>query len=237
MDLKIHFLGRISFEEAYHLQRELVEEVLSSGGVKAYLLLLEHEPVITLGRGADKANVLVSEAELKSRRIQLVRTDRGGDVTYHGPGQLVGYPIIHLPTVGLGARGYVRLLEECLITVLSDYRVKACRREGLVGVWSIAPSAGETSAGMLSEVKYEKIASIGVRIVRGVSMHGFALNITQQEEHERLLIPCGLRGVRMTSLAQSIGYAPPLVELARQVALQLGFRLRARRLRFVWEGS
>ena len=169
-------------------QRDLISDVL---------LLLEHSPVITLGRRANEVHILASSEVLACEGIEVHRTERGGDVTYHGPGQLVGYPIIHLPSYALGASDYMHLLEEVIARTLADYGLATCRRYGVIGVW----------------VGDNKIAALGARIKRGVTFHGFALNVAPNMSHWTLIIPCGITDGGATSMALELPEAPPISEV------------------------
>ena len=155
-----------------------------SGAIEDVLLLLEHDPVITLGRSARRDNLLLSEEELRARGIEVFETGRGGDVTYHGPGQLVGYPILDLSPDRRDVHRYVRDLEEVMIRTCRDYGVEACRVPGLTGTW----------------VGAEKIGAIGVRIARWVTSHGFAFNVATDLAAFGLIVPCGIRDRGITSL-------------------------------------
>src|SRR5437660_6380572 len=153
------------------------------------LLLLDHPPVPTLGRGGDARNRLAAPEILQSQRVRYYETTRGGDITYHGPGQLVGYPILHLGEGNRDVRKYVSKLEEVLIRTVGEYGITATRAEGKRGIW----------------VDNEKIAAIGVRIARWVTSHGFALNVRTNLEHFRLITPCGIRGRGVTAIANEVG--------------------------------
>ncbi|MDB6138628.1 MAG: lipoate-protein ligase [Verrucomicrobiaceae bacterium] len=183
MSLPIHFrhLGRIGWQEAYALQEQLLEQRLAKL-IPDTVLLLEHEPIFTIGRTPDKTSLRAPEL----LPFPVIETNRGGQATYHGPGQLVGYLILDLNVIGRDLHAYLRRLEDCLIELCAKFNVTARRREGLTGVW-----AGE-----------RKLASIGVGVRKWVTMHGFALNITPKS----LLgfdpiVPCGIQGVTMTCLA------------------------------------
>jgi len=184
-------LGRIPFEDAYRIQVEWVDRKADDPTLADLLLLVEHPPVITQGRGADARNVLVSEGVLRTEGIALVRTDRGGDVTYHGPGQVVGYPILRLEDGERDLHRYLRNLEEVILVTLDELGIRGSRRTGETGVW-----VGE-----------EKICSIGVGVRRWITFHGFALNATTDLEPFRFIVPCGLPGCRMTSIARELGQA------------------------------
>ena len=191
-------LGLVEYSQALTLQEALVEQRRRGEGQdgKDTLLLLEHPPVFTLGRGADESFVL------NPRHIPVYRVSRGGQVTFHGPGQLVGYPILALPHQRRDVHAYIRSLENVLIDTLAVYGLQAQRREGLTGVW-----IGE-----------QKIASIGVGIRRWVTFHGFALNVDPDLSYFNDIIPCGLPGVRMTSMAQVLGRPVALDEVKIRLA-------------------
>jgi lipoate-protein ligase B len=189
-------LGVEPYEWAWELQHRLVE-ARQKGQLDDILILLEHEPVITLGRTGDESHILASAEELRRAGIVVHRVERGGDVTYHGPGQLVGYPILSLEAHHLGVSDFMHALEEVLIRTLHDFGLPAYRREGMIGVW-----VGES-----------KIAALGARVERGVTYHGFALNVAPNLEHFALIIPCGLVGASVTSMERELGkpVAMPLV--------------------------
>jgi lipoyl(octanoyl) transferase len=199
--MECQFLGRIGYDEAYHLQRSLWRQ-RALGEIPDQLLLLEHSPVITLGRNARSEHLLHTSAKLESLGVQVREADRGGDVTYHGPGQLIGYPIINLQPERMDVLRYLRDLEEVLIEVCEHYGFYAGRREGQTGVW----------------VEDRKIASIGVKISRWVTYHGFALNVSTDLSAFDLIVPCGISGVKMTSIQEVTGRAPELEEVAQVAA-------------------
>ena len=178
-------LGTVDYATALRLQRSLVE-LRKQEKIGDTLLLLEHPPVITLGRNADAKNVIASRELLAEKGVELSECDRGGDVTFHGPGQLVGYPIFDLRgfTTRIGAVEYVRRVEETLIRTCADFAIEAERIAGMTGVW--------TAGG--------KIAAIGVHISRGVTSHGFALNVTTDLRDFELIVPCGISDRAVTSL-------------------------------------
>ena len=181
-------LGRLSYAPAMRLQQRLAEGL--RGGAQEYLRLAEHDPpVITLGISANERNILASAADLRAAGIELHITRRGGDVTYHGPGQLVGYPILRLDRHGRDVRRYVRDLEEVLIRTLRRLGVTGERRQGAPGVWAGA----------------HKVAAVGVAIRRWVTYHGFALNVSPNMKHFDLIVPCGLRPAAVTSMAELLG--------------------------------
>lgn len=196
--IEVRRLGLVDFDAAWDLQRRLAESVTPERG---YLLLLEHPPVFTLGKNGDARNVL------DARGIPVRRIDRGGDVTYHGPGQLVGYPLLDVRR--LGVRRFVRGLEESLIEALAGLGVAARRKEACVGVW--APGG--------------KIASIGVRVRRGVSMHGFALNVSNDLAPFGFINPCGEPGCAVTSVERELGRKVGVDEAASRIRLRFAERM------------
>lgn len=225
------YLGRVSYEEGLRLQSELVE-LRHQQRLHNILLLLEHPAVLTLGRNANRANVLASSALLASRGITVHDIDRGGDVTYHGPGQLVGYPIfdlrsLHKPETGarLGAVDFVRLMEEALIRVCGIYGVPAGRIPGLTGVW--CPPAGKAPD---EAAPQGKVAAIGIHVSRGITSHGFAFNIATDLRDFSLIIPCGIADHPVTSLENEMRFradgqpteTPALETVAHQTARQFG---------------
>ena len=183
--LNVLELGRMAYEPALRLQEDLVAR-RKRALIPDTLALVEHEPVYTLGRGATEADVLVPRGELARRGIAVVRTGRGGQVTYHGPGQLVGYPIVHLGDLGLGVVEYITGLERTLVAVLSDFGVAATTDPVRRGVW----------------IGRDKIAAIGVRVTGQVTMHGFALNVSPDLSPYAGIVPCGLRDRGVTALAR-----------------------------------
>ncbi len=209
-------LGTVDYATGLRLQSELIA-ARKDNRVPDTLLLLEHKPVITLGRNAKQQNVLLSRELLEKKGVELFETDRGGDVTFHGPGQLVGYPIFDLhgfPTNGtsslkyLGAVDYVRWIEEVLIRMCLEYHVPTKRIKGLTGVW--------TDWG--AESSDAKIAAIGVHISRSVTSHGFALNVNTDLDYFKLIVPCGISDKPVTSLAQELERAVDMDEVAQCVS-------------------
>ncbi len=207
------WLGRTGYAEALEMQQGLAA-ALASGqpGASEHLLLLEHPHVITLGRNARAANVLAGEAVRAARGVALYSTGRAGDVTYHGPGQLVGYPILDLRPDRCDVRRYVRDLEEALIRTAADFGVTAGRIDGLTGVWVQSGPGG----------RFEKLAAIGVRIARWVTSHGFAFNVATDLSYFDLIVPCGLAEHGVTSLARLTGRDTPLEEVAGRCAHHVG---------------
>ncbi|MFO7870759.1 MAG: lipoyl(octanoyl) transferase LipB [Kiritimatiellia bacterium] len=176
-------LGKCSYGEALRVQEDLHAR-RAADEIDNTLILVEHEPVYTLGRSAERSHVVFSPEQLQRTGISVVSSDRGGDVTYHGPGQLVGYPIVRLERRLMGVLRYVETLEKVLINVLSDFGVTGTRKKVNRGVW-----VGE-----------EKLAAIGIRVKKHVTMHGFCLNVTTNLDHYSGIIPCGLSGWGVTSL-------------------------------------
>lgn len=199
--LTVQRLGRIAYGEALALQEELLEQRVAQK-IGDTLLLLEHAPaVITLGRGAKPENVLQSREALAAQGIELYETGRGGDVTYHGPGQLVAYPIIDLSPDRRDVRKYVSALEEIMIRVAAVYGLHATRVAGLNGAW----------------IGNDKLGAVGVRISRWVTMHGFALNVSTALDAFALIVPCGIRDKGVTSLEQLLGRSVPMDEVIGHV--------------------
>ena len=195
--------GRLPYEEGLALQKRIAEGV-RLGSEPQTLTLLEHEPVITLGRGAGWENVLVSEEVLAQRGIALFKTDRGGDVTYHGPGQVVAYPILDLSPDRCDVRRYVGDLERTMSRVCADYGLAAGPKEKMVGCWL----GGDHGPG-----PWRKIGAIGVHISRWITTHGLAFNVSPDPSHFALIVPCGIGDHPVTSLAAELGEAPPLEEV------------------------
>jgi lipoate-protein ligase B len=187
----------VPYGEAWARQRALFEARLA-GSIGDTLVLVEHPPTVTVGRSGHDAHVLLPEDSLHERGAQLLHVDRGGDVTVHVPGQLVGYPILDLAPRGNDLHRYLRDLEELLIRALADLGIEAGRRTGRTGVW----------------VDDAKIAAIGVKARRGVTMHGFALNVDNDLEPFRWIVPCGLHGAAVTSVARLRGGPGPWMERA-----------------------
>jgi lipoyl(octanoyl) transferase len=233
MVISVVQLGQLDYATGLRLQQRLVE-MRKAGEIGNVLLLLEHTPVITLGRNAKRTNVLASDDLLTERGVELFECDRGGDVTFHGPGQLVGYPIFDLrsfPSTGgklktLGAVDYVRRLEEVLIRSCADWNIAAARVPGMTGVWTDAGGGRSTSGGQA------KIAAIGVHISRAITSHGFALNITNQPlDYFQLIVPCGITSKPVTSIERElesnfVAHAPTRVltldDVAHDIARNFG---------------
>jgi lipoyl(octanoyl) transferase len=216
--INVLYLGRVDYAIALELQQTLVR-LVKEGRISHTLLLLEHPPVITLGRNAGAQNIVASREFLAANGVELHETDRGGDVTFHGPGQLVGYPIFDLRAFEprIGAVDFVRKLEEVLIRTCGDLGVVTERIPGLTGVWTQNEVPG-------------KIAAIGVHISRAVTSHGFALNVNTNLDYFKLIVPCGIADKPVTSLEQEIAQSslsrdrkvPAFEDLAQQVARNFG---------------
>ncbi|HJP89071.1 MAG TPA: lipoyl(octanoyl) transferase LipB [Candidatus Limnocylindrales bacterium] len=194
-ELQARWLGRIDYRAAWELQHELVAR-RRANEIPDQLLLLEHPAVLTLGRQSDRNHVLASADELARRGIDVIRVERGGEVTYHGPGQLVAYPIVRLADRGVLLRPFVRLLEQSMIDTAAGYGVEAGRRSGYPGVWCDAESATP-----------RKLGALGLRIEGGVSYHGIALNVNTDLDDFELIDACGLPDTTTTSLALEAGWA------------------------------
>ena len=204
--LDIRDLGRMPYAEALALQRSLQQEVITAreqGGHPGILLLVEHDPpVITISRrAAAESHLLATVEALEEVGVEVHETDRGGDITYHGPGQLVVYPILDLNTLGLRLHGYMRWLEERVIETLAHFDITAHRDEEATGVW----------------LGTDKICALGVRVSRWVSMHGLALNVDPSLTHFDLIVPCGLRNRGVTSMRKELGDACPEMDAVKQV--------------------
>ena len=202
------WLGRMDYRDAHVLQKRLVDQ-RSDGRITDQLLLVEHPPVLTLGRNSDPAHILASSAELQAREMEVIRVERGGEVTYHGPGQLVAYPIIALARRELMIRPFVRALEAALAMTCAAHDVAAGRRDGHPGCWcdpdGMAP---------------RKIGALGLRVERGVTYHGIALNVDVDLDDFALIDPCGMPGIVSTSISAERGEhaARPSTESVRRAA-------------------
>jgi lipoyl(octanoyl) transferase len=198
--VRVRWLARISYGDALLVQRDCARAVAEGG--EETLLLLEHEPVFTLGRNASPADVLMNEARREAEGIEVFETDRGGKVTYHGPGQLVGYPILNLDPDRRDVKAYVTDLEETLIRTLTTYGISAARsprKDRVTSVW----------------VGNDKIAAIGVHISRWITTHGFALNVTDEPLSRFAgIVPCGITDGGVTSIERALGRAPSLTDVA-----------------------
>ena len=211
-------LGLIGYAEAWELQKRIVAarkaSLLASAqdrdAIQDVLLFCEHPHVITLGRNARRENLLASENVLRQKRVELHATDRGGDITYHGPGQIVGYPILHLGAIRRDVVWYVRMLEEAMIRATAEFGIIAERVPGKTGIW--------VKAGSLEE----KLAAIGVHISRWVTSHGFAYNVSTDLRYFDLIVPCGITDRKATSLEKLLGRRVEGADVAPRIAQHLG---------------
>jgi lipoyl(octanoyl) transferase len=220
--IEVRRLGTVKYAEALELQKQLVEE-RKADRIPDQLLLLEHPAVITLGVRSrdDRSHVLATPEMLARAGVELFATGRGGDVTFHGPGQLIGYPILDLRPDRLDVHRYVRDLEEVMIRVAGAFGVRAARQPGLTGAWvDTSDPAGPARS--------EKLAAIGVRIARWVTSHGFAFNVTTNLDQFALIVPCGISDKGVTSLEKLLGRSVPMAEVedAAVVALAAVFDRR-----------
>lgn len=225
--LQVRDLGRMRYADAFALQKELQAQVIAcrdaEHGKAGILLLVEHDPpVITVSRrpGA-RQHLIASESQLFAGGVEVAETDRGGDITYHGPGQLVVYPILDLNRLGLRLISYLRFLEQIVIDVLAKFEISGVRDACATGVWApqrAGPYSARTNIGNCA-TSSAKIAAIGVRVSRWVSMHGLALNVTTNLDHFNLIVPCGLAGRTVTSMKQMLGVTcPSMDEVKRAMA-------------------
>lgn len=218
--LEVRWLGRVGYRDAWQLQHDLVAS-RRAGDIPDQLLLLEHPAVLTLGRQSDPSHIRATEDELAARGVEVITVERGGEVTYHGPGQLVGYPIIKLAERSLLPRPLVRTLEQSMIDTCAGYGVDAGRRDGYPGVWC-HPESGTP----------RKIGALGLRIEGGVSYHGIALNVTTDLADFELIDPCGLPEAEVTSIAREACWpadqsAPSTARVANAAdRFEHAFRLR-----------
>ncbi len=204
--LNIAHLGTMRYTEALDYQREIARQRISGEQAQDILLLVEHPPVVTLGRSSKQKNMISSPEFLASRGVELFEVERGGDVTFHGPGQLVGYPIIDLTRHKQDLHWYLRSVEDALIRALAAFDIPAERNTGFTGVWT----------------KGRKIASIGVHARDWVTWHGFALNVTTDLSYFDLIVPCGIDGVVMTSLEREMNRTVSMQEVEKAVATAFG---------------
>ncbi len=219
MTLDVRWLGRVPYREAWDLQHSLVD-ARAADEAPDTLLLLEHPRVLTLGRNATEEHVLAPAEYLASMGVEVIRVERGGEVTYHGPGQLVAYPIVRLGDHGLLVRPFVRLLEAAMIETAATYGVHAGRREGFPGAWC-------DPDGPLPR----KLGALGVRVERDVTYHGIALNVTTDLRDFDLINPCGLTSIGVASIAGEAGWPPqrsaPSTESVAEAARRFGERFTA----------
>ncbi len=202
-------LGLIDYAEAYALQKRAVA-ARKAGTIEDVLLLCQHPHVITLGRSGKRENLLASEQVLRQKGVEFHATDRGGDITYHGPGQIVGYPILNLSAIRRDVVWYVRMLEEAMIRATAEFGIASARVVGKTGIWVRAGNSEE------------KLAAIGVHISRWVTSHGFAYNVSTDLRYFDLIVPCGIAGGKATSLEKLLGRSVQEKEVAPRIARHLG---------------
>lgn len=206
-------LGTMPYREAWAEQERLLESIKAAKekgeDTENYLLFVEHPHVYTLGKSGDEANMLVNAARLRAEHAEFVRVDRGGDITYHGPGQLVVYPVIDMANFGVGVKDYVDRLEEVVIRTVRQYGIAGERLAGATGVW-VEPHS----------LRARKICAIGIRCSRFVTMHGFALNVNTDLDYFHYINPCGFRDKGVTSIAREIGREVPMPEVKELVKRQ-----------------
>jgi lipoyl(octanoyl) transferase len=218
-------LGLIGYAEAYALQKRVVA-ARKADAIGDVLLFCEHTPVITQGRNGKREHLLVSENVLRQRNVEFFETSRGGDVTYHGPGQLVGYPILQLGTIRKDVVWYVRMLEEVMIRASAEFGISAHREEGKTGIWvgnedkNFTQRAQSSQSG--EETAAEKLGAIGVHISRWVTSHGFAYNVATDLRNFDLIVPCGIAGRKAASLEKLLGRAVKLNEVAPKIVAHFG---------------
>ena len=210
MELKVEWLGRLRYRAAWDLQRAR-HTARVAGDIDDTLLLVEHEPVLTLGRHASDDHVISPPEELERRGIEVIRVERGGEVTYHGPGQLVAYPIVRLRDRGVLLRPFVRALELSMGDVADRYGVSAEPRPGYPGVW-VGPDGPAP----------RKLGALGLRVERGVTYHGIALNIATRLKDFELIDPCGMAGLDVTSVARELGWSAPAAEPSSERVQEAG---------------
>lgn len=206
-------LGRLDYKTAWDLQETLLQQGVSAKqegrteGISNYFLMVEHPPVYTLGKSGKMEHVLISEEEREEKGIEFFKINRGGDITFHGPGQIVGYPILDLEQFYTDIGRYLRELEEVIIRTLADYGVAAGRSKGETGVWIEPDVPG----------RERKICAMGVRCSRWITMHGFAFNINTDLNYFNYIVPCGIQNKSVTSLQQELGREVPMAEVQEKL--------------------
>ncbi len=225
IDLTVRDLGRMPYAEALALQKRFQQEVIEArvqGASLGHLVLVEHHPpVITISRRKTaRRHLVATDEQLAGAGIEIAETDRGGDITYHGPGQLVVYPILDLNALRLRIHSYMRFLEQIVIDTLVEFGIQGQRDKCATGVW-VGGGTTEKAHGLLSVGvgKPKKICAMGVRVSRWVSMHGLALNVTTNLDHFDLIVPCGLVGRNVTTMQQQLGDACPSMEKVKRAIL------------------
>ena len=220
--LHANWLGTLAYSDALELQHSTMAE-RKSDSLPDTLLLLEHPYVITYGRRADDSHLITPRTELKRLGVEIFETDRGGEATYHGPGQLVGYPIIDVRVAELGPVTYVRLLEQSIIDTLAEFEIEAHVIDGETGVW-VGGNPNEKKMPCVNP-SGKKIAAIGVRISGGVTMHGFALNVSTDLTYFQHIIPCGMPDLPFTTIERQTGSAASVRSCAETFARHLALKL------------
>lgn len=215
MELQSEWLGRTDYRVAWERQHALVA-ARAAGRLPDQLMLVEHDAVLTLGRNASPAHVRASAELLAERGIEIIRVERGGEVTYHGPGQLVAYPIVHLAQRGLLLRPFVRAMELAMVDTAASYGVQAMRREGFPGCWSA-----------IDDGRPHKLGALGLRVERGVSYHGIALNVTTSLADFELIDPCGLPDIEVTSISHQAGWSAATARPSTQSVAEAAGRFEA----------
>jgi lipoyl(octanoyl) transferase len=206
-------VGLMGYAEAWELQKRLVA-ARKAGAIEDVLLLCEHPHVITLGRNGKRENLLASEQVLRQKGVEFHASNRGGDITYHGPGQLVGYPILNLGAIRKDVVWYVRMLEEAMIRATAEFGMVAGRVEGKTGIW--------VKGSQPAQVTEEKLGAIGVHISRWVTSHGFACNVSTDLRYFDLIVPCGISGRKATSLEKILGRAVSREEVMQPLVRNFG---------------
>ncbi|MDX2131022.1 MAG: lipoyl(octanoyl) transferase LipB [Planctomycetota bacterium] len=220
--LHVEHLGRLAYAPAYEAQRERLERVLAAreaadAPLAGFILTVEHDPVVTISRRPGARDHLLASPDLLARHgVSIEETDRGGDITYHGPGQLVVYPVLDLTLLNLGLHNYMRLLETSVIDTCAAFGVATAQDPGATGVWTLRDGA-----------PHAKIAAMGVRVRRWISMHGLALNVRTNLDHFALIVPCGLAGRPVTTLHRELGERCPPDDAVRDVLVE-NLRTRVR---------
>jgi lipoyl(octanoyl) transferase len=197
-EIQFHDWGKISYGEAYQKQAAIfnlnVSRKLQHQDCKMHMVFCEHTPVITLGKSAKNENLLFPEEWLKVKGVEVYKTDRGGDITFHGPGQLVMYPLLDLDQLQIGVKEFVSNIEQSVVRLLSDYGITASPYHGYTGVW-MAPGTPEE----------RKLAAIGIRCSRGITMHGMAMNVNTDLKYFNYIVPCGIQGKAVSSISKELG--------------------------------
>lgn len=214
-------LGLMGYAEAHELQKRLVAARKTSA-IEDVLLLCEHPHVITLGRSGKRGHLLASDRVLQQKGVEFHSSDRGGDITYHGPGQIVGYPILNLAAIRRDVGWYVRMLEETMIRATADFGILAEREPGKTGVWVTPSLAAADPGGRFADLAAEKVGAIGVHLSRWITSHGFAYNVSTDLRYFDLIVPCGIAGRKATSLEKLLGRRVDRAEAAGPITRHFG---------------